>query len=394
MNNFTYYSPTRIIFGKDTEMNVGNLIKEYGYSNILLHYGGGTIKKTGLYARIVTALNNAEITFTELSGVEPNPKVGLVREGIQICREKSIDFILAVGGGSVIDSAKAIAVGAKTEHDIWDFYKRERPVTAALPVGCILTIAAAGSEMSTSSVVTNTEGNFKRSIGSELIIPVFSVLNPEITFTVSKFQTGCGIVDIMMHTFERYFTNTRNVSLTDNIAEGLIKAVIDAGRIAINNPTDYEARATLMWAGSLSHNNLTGTGRESDWATHDLEHEISGIYDFVAHGAGLSVLFPAWCKYVYKHDLHRFKRYAVEIWDVDPALEESEAAILGIEKTKEYFKEIGMPISFKDLGIGSENIEVMADKATAGDTERVGGFVPLNKKAAKAIYELAAKEQE
>lgn len=390
MDNFVYHSPTKVFFGRGMENNVGDIIKGYGWNKILLHYGGGSIKKIGLYDRVLESLSKNGIEYVELGGVEPNPKIDLVRHGINICKKNGVEFVLAVGGGSVIDSSKAIAMGAKLDFDVWDMFTKNKELDDALPVGSILTISAAGSEVSPESVITNPEGKLKRGFGSEHLWPVFAIMNPELTFTVSKYQTACGIVDIIMHTLERYFTNTKYVDLIDNIAEGLVRSVISAGKKAIQNPRDYEARATLMWASSLSHNGLTGTGRQADWATHQIEHELSGMYDFIAHGVGLSMLFPAWCKYVYKHDIERFCRYATEIWDCKLDEENPEkTAFEGIKRTEEYFHSLGMPIRLSEVGIDNRDFDVMAEKCVFHGKRTIGSFVQLDKEDIIKILNLA-----
>ena len=390
MNNFTFCSPTKVAFGIGTENSVGILIKEHNSKRVLLHYGGGSIKKNGLYNKIVSSLNDSQIQFIELSGVEPNPKIGLIREGVKICKEQEVDFILAVGGGSVIDSAKAIAAGAKLDEDVWNLYGTYREISAALPIGVVLTISAAGSELSPDSVVTNPEGELKRSFGSELLRPVFSVMNPEITFSVSKFQTACGIVDIMMHTFERYFTPTKGVELIDNLSEGLLRSVISAGEKAMKNPDDYEARATLMWAGSIAHNGLLGTGRVEDWATHHIEHEISGAHDHIAHGEGLAIVFPAWCKFVYHSDIERFCRFAVNVWGCSKNPDNMEiTANEGIAFVENYFKRLGMPTRLSEIGIGEGEFEQLAEKCTYFGKRTIGGLLKLGKEDIRNIFRLA-----
>ncbi|NLC43164.1 MAG: iron-containing alcohol dehydrogenase [Clostridiales bacterium] len=389
MINFEFHTPTKIFFGKDTHKQIGEIISNYGFKKILLHYGGGSIKKTGLYDQVLESLNRNKIEFIELGGVEPNPKVGLVRKGAQICKEEKVDMVLAVGGGSVIDSSKVIAIAALSDHDPWEFSSKKETPAKALPVGAILTLSASGSEMSSSAVLTNEDGEFKRGFNSDFNRPLFSILNPELTYSVDKFQTGCGIVDIMMHTLERYFTKTRDVDLTDQIAEGLLRSVIRAGEIAINNPEDYEARATLMWAGSLSHNDLTGAGRDYFMTCHQLEHEISGIYDSVAHGAGLSIIFPAWAKYIYKHNVEKFCQYAVRVWNIQMNFENpEETALKGIIATENYFKSIDMPVRLSELNITDEKFEEMAEKCTFFGNRTLPDYIPLGKKEIIEIFEL------
>lgn len=389
MINFQYYTPTKVFFGKDTHKSIGEIIKNYGYKKILFHYGSGSIKKNGLYDQVVDSLNSNGIAFVELGGVEANPKVSLVRMGAELCKKEKVDMVLAVGGGSVIDSAKVIAISAITDIDPWEFSSKRETPTAALPVGTILTLSASGSEMSSSAVITNEDGLYKRGFNSDYNRPLFSILNPELTYSVDKFQTGCGIVDIMMHTLERYFTKTKNVDLTDRLAEGLLRAVIDAGEIAIKNPRDYEARATLMWAGSLSHNDLTGAGRDVFLTCHQLEHELSGMYDFVAHGAGLSIIFPAWAKYVYKHNVERFCQYAVRVWNVEMNFENpQETALKGIIATENYFKSLDMPVRLSELKVSNEKFEEMADKCTFFGKRILPSYIPFDKREIIEIFEL------
>lgn len=391
MINFTFHTPTKIYFGKDTHFEVGKIISEYGFKKVLLHYGQSSIKKSGLYDVIVKCLKAQQIDFIELGGVEPNPKIGLVRKGVELCKAEQVDFILAVGGGSVIDSAKAIGVGAKSSCDPWDFFAKKQEAKDTLPVGTVLTIAAAGSEMSDSCVITNPQGQLKRGFGSQLMRPLFSILNPELTYSVSKYQTGCGIVDIMMHTIERYFCFNEEVELVDNIAHGLLKAVISAGKIAIENPNDYEARATLMWASSLSHNDLTGAGRDyKTFTCHQLEHELSGMYDEVAHGAGLSVIFPAWGKYIYKHNIDRFCKFAVNVWNVDMDFAHKErTAKEGILRSEAYFSSIGMPTRLSELGV-TGGIEQMAIKCTHDGNRKVPSYIDLDKAEIMEIFNYGA----
>ena len=291
MENFAYENQTRIVFGKGTEDKVGSLVKEYG-SNVLLHYGGGSIKRTGLYDRVVASLKKEGVNYFELGGVMPNPRLGLVKEGIELVKDNRIDFILAVGGGSTIDSAKAIAIGALYEGDVWDFFTRKERVNKTIPVGVVLTIPAAGSESSTSSVITNEDGWYKRSVGHVMMRPKFAIMNPELTFTLSQYQTACGLADMYAHVLERYFTNTLNVDFTDELCEATLRSIIKHGMVVKEKPTDYAARAEIMWEGNIAHNGLLGVGRVEDWASHGIEHEISAIYD-VAHGAGLAIVFPA-----------------------------------------------------------------------------------------------------
>jgi hypothetical protein len=373
MENFVFNNTTKIIFGKAAENQVGAELK--GYKKVLLHYGSGSIKKSGLYDRVVSSLNAAGIAWVELGGVKPNPSLSLVYEGIQLCRNNQVDLILAVGGGSSIDSAKAIAMGVCYAGDVWDFFNRGVKPQQALPVGVILTIAAAGSESSVSSVITKEEGQLKRAVDNALLLPKFAILNPELTYTLPPYQTACGVADIMAHILERYFTRVTNVDLTDRLCEATLKTVINFAPRALENPCDYEARAEIMWAGALAHNNLLGTGRTGDWGSHMIEHELSGIYD-VAHGAGLAVVFPAWMEYVYQEDLNRFVQYAVRVWGVDDCFGEPERiALEGIARTKDFFRRIGLPVTLQELHIGADRLEEMAAKATRKGP--VGNFKKL-----------------
>jgi alcohol dehydrogenase len=386
MNNFTYENKTKIIFGKDSENKVGEEAIKYG-SKVLLHYGGGSIKKSGLYDKIVNFLKEQGITFVELGGVQPNPRLSLVREGIRLCREDSIGFILAVGGGSVIDSAKAIGAGVPYEGDVWDFYTGKAKIERTLPVGVVLTIPAAGSESSRGSVITNEDGWYKRSAGAPVMRPVFAIMNPELTFSLPPYQTACGVTDMMAHIMERYFTNVKDVELTDRLCEATLKTIINNAAIAIGEPENYAARSEIMWAGTIAHNGLLDTGRIGDWGSHDIEHEISAIYD-IAHGAGLSIVFPAWMKYVYKHDVSRFVQFAVRVWGVEPDFRDIEkTALEGIERMKDFFRNIGLPVSLSDAEIPDERLEEMARKGT--ENGPLGNFVKLEKDDVLNILKLA-----
>ena len=389
MINFEFYTPTKVFFGRNSQEKIGDIIAGYGCKKILLHYGKSSVKTTGLYDQVVAALQGSGIDFVELGGVEPNPKVSLVRQGAALCKAEGVEMVLAVGGGSVIDSAKVIAIAALSEHDPWAFSEKSQIPAAALPVGVILTLAASGSEMSSSAVITNEEGWLKRGFNSNFNRPAFAVMNPELTYSVDRFQTGCGIVDIMMHTLERYFSATKEADLTDRLAEGLLKSVIAAGKVAIDDPYDYEARATLMWAGSVSHNDLTGAGKDTFLTIHQLEHELSGIYDFVAHGAGLSILFPAWGKYVYRQNIEKFCQYAVRVWGIDMDFEHPErTALQGILATESYFQSLDMPIRLSELGVGTDRFEEMAEKCTFWGQRIIPSFYPLGKSEILGIFEL------
>lgn len=389
MQNFDFYSPTYFAFGKGKEKETGTLVKRFGGTKVLLHYGGGSIKKNGAYDSVVRSLNEAGIPFVELGGVKPNPRSGLVYEGIELCRKEGVDFILAVGGGSSIDSAKAIALGVPYEGDFWDFYETDRIVTEALPVGTVLTIAAAGSEGSGGSVITNEESLLKWSAGGDAIRPKFSILNPEYTCTLGAYQTACGITDILVHVMERYFTNTRHVETTDRVCEAIMNSVITEAPKVMGNLQDYEARANIMWAGMIAHNNIAGVGREQDWATHDMEHELSAFYD-CAHGAGLAVLSPAWMKYVYKQDVMRFAQFAVRVWGCSMDFADPErTALEGIARWEHFLQSIGMPLSFEDLGAREEDIPKMVEHLSKRGG--IGRFVRILDKEAEDIFRLAVK---
>jgi len=388
MRDFEFLSPTKIIFGRNSEAKVGREVKNYS-RKILLHYGKGSIIRTGLYDRVVKSLKEEGIDFIELGGVQPNPRVSLVREGIEICRKNGINFILAIGGGSVIDSSKAIAVGVPYSGDVWDFYAGKMEPKTALPVGVVLTIPAAGSEASKSSVITNEDGWYKRSINTEIIRPRFAIMNPEVTFTLPPYQTACGAADIMAHVMERYFTNDKGVNFTDRLCEATLKTVIYNVPIVLKKPDDYDARAQIMWASTIAHNDLLSTGRTGDWASHGIEHELSGIYD-IAHGAGLAIVFPAWMKYVYKHNIERFIQFAINVWNVEPNFESPERiALEGIERLKRFFKDIGLPTSLSEANIGEDRLEEMATKAT--ERGELGEFVKLKKEDVLNILRSALK---
>ena len=389
MENFTFYSPTYFVFGRDEEKNTGKYVKRFGGSRVLIHYGGGSAVRSGLLDRVKASLAAEGISFVELGGVRPNPRSGLVYEGIELCRKEKVDFVLAVGGGSSIDSSKAIAAGAVYDGDFWDFYQG-KDVEKALPIGTVLTIAAAGSEGSPDSVITKEEGMLKRGGHGEALRPSFSILNPALTQTLPAYQTACGITDIMAHLFERYFTNTEDVEVTDRMIEGLLSAVIHEAPKVMENPDDYQARANIMWAGMLAHNNCCGVGRGQDWASHDMEHELSAIYD-CAHGAGLAVVFPAWMTYTMRHDVKRFAQLAVRVWGCSMDFAHPEVtAKAGIDALRRFLKSIGMPENFEQLGAKEEDIEKMAHTACYGNgrTGRIGGFVSLGEEDLRAIYRL------
>ena len=391
MLDFEFYTPTRMIFGKDTQKQVGKIVKEYGFKKVLVHFGGASAKKSGLLDQVTDALKAEGIDYVMLGGVQANPTLAMAKEGIALCQREGVDLVLAVGGGSVIDSSKCIADGVgNPDTDVWNFFLGQGAPKKALPVGVILTLSASGSEMSASCVITNEEQGLKRGFNSVTHRPLFSILNPELTYTVSKFQTGCGTVDIMMHTLERYFGLGQDTPLTNRIAEGLLKTVIEAGRTADKEPENYEARASLMWAGSLSHNNLTGLGRNFFMQVHQLEHELSGMYPRIAHGAGLSALWPSWARYVCDGNVNRFAQYAVNVWNLDMNFEDPmKTALAGIQATEDFFKSIGMPTSLKELDVEPEKIEEMAVKCTNYGKRTLPGIKVLGKAEMMEVYQLA-----
>lgn len=386
MDNFEFHNPTRIVFGKGVESQVGGEVAKYS-KKVLIHYGGGSAVKSGLIDRVRTSLKAANIDFVELGGVQPNPRVALVREGIDLCRKEGITFILAVGGGSVIDSAKAIGVGVPVSHDVWDFYEYIAEPQKMLDVGVVLTIPAAGSESSPSSVISNEEKQLKRGLSNEILRPRFAFLNPELTFTLPPYQTACGAADIMAHIMERYFTNTRNVEFTDRLCEAGLKTIINNIPRVLENPNDYDARAEVMWTGCVAHNDLFNTGREGDWASHSIEHEISALYD-VAHGAGLAVVFPAWMKYVYTHDIARFTQFAERVWDLEvDHFNPEKTALAGIYRTEAFFRSMGLPVRLSEMDVLVESIPEMAEKCTGSDT--TGNFVKLTTADVIKIFNLS-----
>ena len=393
MLNFDFLAPTKIVFGKDTESSVGKEIHSLGYKKVLVHYGSAKrLQESGLLDKVHNSLKEYGIGYVDLGGVVPNPRMSLVKQGIELCKREGVDFILAVGGGSPIDSAKAIGYGLANEGvDLVDVYMARVVVDKCYPIGCILTIAAAGSEMSNSSVITIEEGARKRFYDHDSSRPKFSILNPELTYTLPAYQTASGAVDIMMHTMERYFTTVKDVVLIDRMAEGLLVSVKEAAVVAAKNPKDYEARATLMWGGSLSHNGLLGTGRIGAFGPHMIEHEVSGMFD-VTHGAGLSAVWSSWARYVYKTNVGRFVRFAVEVFGVKQNYENAEqTALAGIAAWEDWCHSIGMPVTLSELGIHptDEQILDMAKKATFDDSIKIGGFQPLTSSDVVAILKAA-----
>lgn len=389
MENFTFYSPTFFVFGKESENQAGEYVKKFGGSKVLIHFGGKSAKASGLLDRVEASLKASAIPFVELGGVKPNPRSGLVYEGIELCRREKVDFVLAVGGGSVIDSAKAIAAGVLYEGDFWDFYSGKM-IEKALPVGTVLTIAAAGSEGSPDSVITKEEGMFKRGTGSNAIRPKFSILNPALTQTLPPHQTAAGITDIMAHLYERYLTNTKEVEVTDRLIEALLLTMKHEGPRVIADPNNYEARANIMWAGMMAHNNSCGVGRSQDWNSHNIEHELSALYD-CAHGAGLAVTMPAVFKYVMKHDVMRFAKVATRVWGCQMDFDHPEVTALeGINAFQNFLVSIGMPKNFAELGAKEEDIPKLVQVLCRGDgrTGSISGFVTLNEDDCAKIYKM------
>ncbi|MCR5798040.1 MAG: iron-containing alcohol dehydrogenase [Eubacterium sp.] len=389
MDNFNFYSPTEFVFGRGRENECGECVKRYGGSKVLVHYGSQSAVKSGLIDRVRKSLAASGIEFVELGGVQPNPRDTLIYKGIEICKKEGVDFILSVGGGSCIDSSKAIAIGTLYDGDFWDFYGTGKPVERALPIGTILTIAAAGSEGSGASVVTKEEGMLKRDVGSDKIRPRFSILNPELTTTLPPYQTACGATDIMAHIFERYFTNTKEVEVTDRLCEGLLLTMIKETPRVMKEPDNYEARANIMWAGTVAHNDIVGVGRSQDWSSHVIEHELSGLYD-CAHGAGLAVVMPAWMEFAYKHDVMRFAQVATRVWGCEMNFADPEVTALeGIACFRRFLKSIGMPINFEELDAKEEDIPILVEKLGLGDGKKPG-FVDLSSADVAEILHIAA----
>lgn len=392
MKNFVYYTPTEVVFGKGSESKVGSLVKQFGGKKVLLHYGGKSAERSGLLGRVCGALDAEGVEYVELGGVVPNPRLSKVYEGIELCKKEGVDLILAVGGGSVIDSAKAIGLGLMYDGDVWDFFAGKARAESGFPVGVVLTIPAAGSEMSCSCVITREDGAEKRSYDDDIIRPKFAVMDPELTYSLPAYQTACGVVDIMMHTMERYFSHEDDMTLTDEVAEAILRTVKDCACKVLKNPGDYRCRAQIMWAGSLSHNGLTGCGTVGDFASHRLEHELSALYD-VAHGAGLAAVWATWARYVFKENVSRFVRFAVNVMGVHDDFTDPEAtALAGIEAMERFYRDLSMPTSISEL-IGREptdaEIKLMAEKCSHGGTRTVGHFKELDMADMEAIYRLA-----
>jgi len=388
MDDFNFYAPTYFAFGKGSEKRSGELVKRFGGSKVLIHYGGGSVKRNGAFDAVVASLNEAGIPFVELGGVKPNPRSGLVYKGIELCKKEGVDFVLAIGGGSAIDSAKAIAAGAVYDGDFWDYYCGKE-VVHALPIATVLTIAAAGSEGSPNSIITHEDGMLKRGASGEVLRPVFSILNPEYTCTLDAYQTACGITDIMAHVCERYFTNTKDVEVTDRLCEGILKTMITEAPRVIKDLKSYQARANIMWAGMVAHNDICGVGREQDWSSHKIEHELSALYD-VAHGAGLAVIAPSWMKFVMKHDINRFVQFAVRVWDCDMNFANPEiTALQGIARFREFLTSIGMPATLRELGAKEKDIPTMIKTMGVTEHNKFGGFVKMGPKEVEAVYRIA-----
>lgn len=392
MNNFTFWSPTKFVFGKDTETRTGELVKEFSGKKVLIVYGGGSVVRSGLLERVKKSLDEQGMNHIELSGIKPNPTDDRVYEGIELVRNEGIDFILAVGGGSVIDTAKGIACGVLYDGDFWDFYCGKKIVEKALPVGVVLTIPAAGSEGSGNSVITKLDGLVKLSLRTESALrPKFAVMNPELTFTLPPYQTACGIVDMMAHIIERYFSTTPECEITDRVSEGVLKAIMAEAPKVMESPCDYDARANIMWSGTLAHNGVCGTGRVEDWASHFIEHELSALYD-VAHGAGLAVTVPAWMTYVAAINPSKGAQFAERVLGIERCAGDSDhdMALKGIACLKDFFRSIGMPVTMEELGIKNADIDALVKNLHLHKGELIGGYVKLSAADTKKIYQLMA----
>lgn len=391
MSLYEYFTPTKVLFGRDAELQAGAMVRAFGGTKALVHYGGGSVVRSGLLDKVCAALKEAGVDYVTLGGVVPNPRLSKVREGIELGRAQGVDFLLAVGGGSVLDSAKAIAYGLANEGDVWDFYAKKRVPTACLPVGTVLTLSATGSEMSDSSVITNEDGWLKRGCSNDLSRCKFALLNPALTATLPPYQTACGCTDILMHTMERYFHREGGMEITDSMAEALMRTVIINAGVLMREPDNYDARAEVMWAGSLSHNGLTGFGADGgDWSCHQLEHELGGMFD-VAHGAGLAAVWGSWARYVYKENPGRFARLAQMVLGLPSFGDEEKTALVGIAAMEDFFRSIEMPVSLKELGleVTDEQIETLADKCSFGGQRTIGVFKKLDREDMAAIYRMA-----
>ena len=392
MNDFTYFAPTKVVFGKGAEGQVGKLCKEQGATKVLVHFGGGSAKRSGLLDRVCAALEEEGLPYVTLGGVVPNPRLSLVYEGIELCRREGVDFLLAVGGGSVIASCKAIGYGLANDFDVWELFDKKRAAAGCAPVGAVLTIAAAGSEMSDSTVITKDEGELKRGYNSNYCRCKFAVLNPELTYTLPEYQTACGVTDIMMHIMERYFVNVETMTVTDTMAEAVIRDVLRYGKAALEDPRDYRARAEIMWAGSLAHNGLLcAGGPNGDWASHQIEMELSGMFG-VAHGAGLAAIWGSWARYVMDQKPERFAQFAYRIFDLPQTGDPTADGLRGVEAMEDYFRSIRMPVNLRELGVGElteEQIDELAEKCTYFGRRTIGQFKVLGKEDIKAIYRMA-----
>lgn len=391
MIDFDFCSPTKFIFRRDAEMQTGKILAGYGSKKVLVHFGGKSAKKSGLLNRVYDSLKAENIAYVELGGVEPNPKSSLVYKGVELCRTEKVDYILAAGGGSAIDSAKAIALGYGNNCDFWDFFTGKKEPKTVTPLGVIPTLPATGSEASTSAVINYEDGNLKRGLNSQFNRPVFALMNPELTYTLPPYQTACGIVDIMSHVLERYMSMTTGVSLTDRLCEAVLLSVIQNAPVVMKNPCDYDARANLMWAGTLAHNHVVGLGRMGDWCCHPLEHELSALYG-VAHGAGLAVVLPAYMKYQYKHNVPLFAQLSKRVWGISYNRDKpEETAVEGIRRMEMFFRSLGMPTSFVELGAKESDIPLLASKVRVNDKGLCGSFNPGSKEDFENIYRLACK---
>lgn len=384
-----FYSPTEYVFGRGTEERTGSLVRDHGGRRAVVVYGGGSAVRSGLLSRVEQSLAGSGVEYVELGGVQPNPTDPKVYEGISLARSFNADFMLAVGGGSVIDTAKAIAAGVPYEGDFWDFFAGRAVSERALPVGVVLTIPAAGSEGSGNSVITKLDGLHKISLRTPKVLrPVFAVMNPELTFTLPAWQTACGATDMMAHIMERYFTNSTGTEVADRMCEGVLRAIIDTTPKVLANPQDYDARANLMWAGTVAHNGTCGIGCVEDWASHFIEHEVSAVYN-VTHGAGLAVIFPAWLTYMASHNVRKVEQWARRVWDVEPSADATAVALEGVKRFKQFLKSIGMPVTFAELGIDNPDIPLLVNKLHEDKGELVGNYVPLDREASRAVMELA-----
>ncbi len=389
MKDFVFCSPTTFVFGRDTEKQAGEYCRKFNKQKVLIHYGSGSVVRNGVLDRIKVSLDRAQVEWVELGGVQPNPRASLVYQGIALAREAGVDLILAVGGGSAIDSAKAIAAGIPYSGDFWDFYEGKAQVKNPVSVATVLTIPAAGSEGSPGSVITKEEGWLKRAVNDEALRPVFSILNPELTFTLPAYQTACGAADIMSHVFERYLTNTPDVEFSDRLCESVLQTLVQDVPRVLANPTDYGPRSNIMWAGMVAHNDIVGTDREQDWSSHDIEHELSALYD-VAHGAGLAVVFPAFMRFTLNHDVMRYAQLAVRVWGCEMDYENPQrTAREGIDRLVAFYRQIGLPTTFEELGARAEDIPLMAAKLNLTNGRKLGSFNPLTTADVEAIYHLS-----